>query len=102
MSSPRGAGTGPVHLDRIGSLNVISRMIAPRRKGRQLLTGMAVTALVAGSLFAAGGVLAVNATGAFELDGNAVTSHAGTTAPDDADRVCYTVAKAANLSDADA
>jgi hypothetical protein len=34
---------------------------------------------------------AVNATGAFELDGNAVTSHTGTGAPDDWDRVCHDV-----------
>src|SRR5260370_17393074 len=32
---------------------------------------------------------AVNATGAFELDGNAVTDHAGAGAPDDWDRVCH-------------
>jgi hypothetical protein len=34
---------------------------------------------------------AVNATGAFELDGNAVTNHLGTGAPDDWDRVCHDV-----------
>src|SRR5260370_14417213 len=31
---------------------------------------------------------AVNATGAFELDGNAVTDHAGAASPDDWDRGC--------------
>ncbi len=34
---------------------------------------------------------AVNSTGAFELDGNAITNHAGTGAPDDWDRVCRDV-----------
>jgi hypothetical protein len=39
------------------------------------------------------GAIAVNATGAFELDGNAVSHTGNTTAPDDWDRVCYQVAK---------
>jgi hypothetical protein len=48
------------------------------------------------------GAVAVNNTGAFELDGNAVTSHSGTGAPDDFDRVCYQVAKDDGATNTDA
>jgi hypothetical protein len=59
-----------------------------RRRGYAALITIFVTA--AAAVFAIP-VLAVNATGAFELDGNAVTSHSGTGAPDDWDRVCHQV-----------
>jgi hypothetical protein len=56
-----------------------------------LLTAFAAVAVVAGTLIGAGAALAVNNTGAFELDGNASTTH-GAGAPDDWDRVCHQVA----------
>ncbi len=68
---------------------VLSRAMVKKQRGRRLLTVLAAAGLVGGILLAYSTVLAVNNTGAFELDGNAVTSHAGTGAPDDADRVCY-------------
>ncbi len=67
---------------------MISRVIYKDQPMRRRLTIWALLALVAGTLLIGNIVLAVNATGAFELDGNAVTDH-GAGAPDDADRVCY-------------
>jgi hypothetical protein len=67
---------------------VLSRAIYKKQRGRRLLTALAAVSVVAGTLLVGSAVLAVNATGAFELDGNASTLH-GAGAPDDADRVCY-------------
>ncbi len=61
------------------------------RRRRWLFLVCSVLTIGAGVFFISG-ALAVNNTGAFELDGNAVTSHTGTGAPDDWDRVCYQVA----------
>jgi hypothetical protein len=68
---------------------MLSRVIYKKQRGRRLLTALAVVSVAAGTLLVGSAALAVNATGAFELDGNAITSHTGTGAPDDADRVCY-------------
>lgn len=66
------------------------------RAGRRWLALVAAVAVISSLL---GGIaLAVNATGAFELDGNAVTTH-GTGAPDDWDRICYQVAFRAAKAD---
>ncbi len=73
-----------------------------RQRWATLVILVAIGLLVAGVM----STLAVNATGAFELDGNAVTDHTGTAAPDDFDRVCYDVtfkaAKTAGKTDAEA
>ena len=55
---------------------------------RRSLLGAALAVLVVGVLAAP--ALAVHDTGAFELDGNAVTTH-GAGSPDDWDRVCHQV-----------
>src|SRR4051794_16646543 len=68
---------------------MISRAIYKRRTGRKALTALAVLGLLAGSLLVGTSALAVNQTGAFELDGNAIN---GAPAGDDADNVCYQVA----------
>ena len=62
---------------------------SPRRRWTLFLPLVAVLAL---GLFSIAGAQAVHATGAFELDGNAVSgSGAGGAAPDDWDRVCREV-----------
>ncbi len=70
------------------------RVIGPTgsRRRHWLFILCVVTAITAAVVLIPG-ALAVNATGAFELDGNAITSHSGTGAPDDWDRVCYQVAR---------
>jgi hypothetical protein len=74
-----------------------------QRAGRRWVVLLATVALIS-SVF--GGIaLAVNNTGAFELEGNALTD-SGAGAPDDWDRVCYQVTFSAEkkngASDADA
>src|SRR3954452_13454348 len=59
-----------------------------RSLSRQLLILLSVLSLLSGTLFIASTALAVNKTGAFELEGNPVTE-AGVAGNDDADRVCY-------------
>jgi hypothetical protein len=59
---------------------------------RQLLILLSVLSLLSGTLFVASTALAVNNTGAFQLEGNPSTTDRGTppvTGNDDADRVCY-------------
>ncbi len=68
---------------------MLSRIAVKKRRGRRALAVLSLTAITIGTLVLGNAVLAVNATGAFELDGNALTSHAGAGAPDDADRVCW-------------
>src|SRR3954453_15612766 len=63
-----------------------------RRLSRQLLILLSVLSLLSGTLFVASTALAVNNTGAFQLEGNPSTTDRGTpavTGNDDADRVCY-------------
>jgi len=67
---------------------VLSRVIVKKRRGRRALAVMSLTAITVGTLVLGNAVLAVNATGAFELEGNAITNH-GAGTPDDWDRVCY-------------
>lgn len=72
---------------------VLSRAMVKKQRGRRLVTVLAAAGLVGGILLAYSTVLAVNNTGAFELDGNAISGNAP--APfgpaDDADRVCHQV-----------
>lgn len=67
---------------------MLSRALYRRRRGRRALTALAALALITGTVVLGSTVLAVNATGAFELEGNAVTE-GGVPGDDDADRVCY-------------
>src|SRR4051794_28658853 len=63
-----------------------------RSLSRQLLILLSVLSLLSGTLFVASTALAVNNTGAFQLEGNPSTTDRGTpavTGNDDADRVCY-------------
>jgi hypothetical protein len=66
---------------------ILGRTGSPKRR-RFLLGSMLLTALLA--LFLTAGAQAVHDTGAFELEGNAVTDH-GAGPPDDWDRVCHQV-----------
>ena len=68
---------------------MISRRITKHRSGRRFITAFATFGLLAGTLLAGGTALAVNATGAFELDGNATNNPA--VAGDDWDNVCHQV-----------
>ena len=63
---------------------VLSRAIYKKQRGRRWLTGLAVSAVVAGTFLVGSTVLAVHDTGSFELDGNAVAS-----TQHDWDQVCY-------------
>src|SRR5215216_7359957 len=67
---------------------MLSRVVIKKQRGRRFATGLAIFAIVAGSLLAYNAALAVNATGAFELDGNATN---GAAAGDDWDNVCHEV-----------
>jgi hypothetical protein len=69
---------------------VISRFAIKKQTGRRPLTAVAVLSIVAGLLLFGSGALAMNATGAFELDGNAV--NAGPAVGDDWDNVCHQAA----------
>ena len=71
---------------------MLSRVVYKKQRGRRLLTALATLTLLSGLLVASNAALAVNATGAFELDGNAISSTSTATPPDDADRVCHQVA----------
>src|ERR1044072_1628332 len=71
---------------------MISRHMTKHRSGRRFITAFAVTGLIAGTLIAGGTALAVRATGAFELEGNAVNGLAGDPAGDDWDNVCHQAA----------
>jgi hypothetical protein len=68
---------------------VLSRTIYKKQRGRRLLTALAGLAIVAGTFAIGSAVLAVNQTGAFELDGNATNDPAVT--GDDWDNVCHEV-----------
>jgi hypothetical protein len=68
---------------------VLSRVIVKKRRGRRAFTALAAISVVIGSLLLGSAALAVNATGAFELDGNAVNQAA---AGDDWDNVCHQAA----------
>lgn len=65
---------------------MLSRRITPRRKGRRLLTVVAFSGLVVGTVLAAGAALAVPTPNPFELDANATS-----TSYDDWDKVCRQV-----------
>jgi hypothetical protein len=65
---------------------VISRFAIRKQRGRRPLAALAVLSIVAGVLVFGSAALAVNATGRFELDGNATT-----TVSDDWDEVCHQV-----------
>jgi hypothetical protein len=80
---------------------VLSRVVYKKQRGRRLATALAALVLVSGTLVATNAVLAVNNTGAFELDGDATATNASG-APDDADRVCYQDAINAGLTAAQA
>src|SRR5262250_2088820 len=69
--------------------HTIWSFVTPKRARRlvSVLTIVGLLALVLGSVAPA---LALD-TSVFELDGNAVTDHAGTGLPDDWDRVCHSV-----------
>jgi len=71
---------GATFLNRFAS-SVGETVFPPKSRLRRL----SVVALFVIGVFVMGPApaFAVNATGAFELDGNAVTDHAGTGAPDD-------------------
>jgi hypothetical protein len=60
------------------------------RQSRRSLVAPVLAAMIF-SLLSPYGAVAVNNTGVFELEGNAVTDHVGTGAPDDWDRVCHQV-----------
>src|SRR5438045_8335454 len=81
---------------------MLSRRIIKKQRGRRGLAAAAGAVLIIGTFMLGNVVLAVNATGAFELDGNAITNHTGTGKPDDADRVCYQDAINAGLTSAQA
>jgi hypothetical protein len=68
---------------------VLSRIVVKKRRGRRLLAVASLTSIVIGSLMLANAAFAVRATGAFELDGNAVN---GAAAGDDWDNVCHQAA----------
>jgi hypothetical protein len=68
----------------------MSQAITAVRRRRTPIALVGVLVLLAGVIFIANDATAVNATGAFELDGNATTNH-GAGAPDDWDRVCHQV-----------
>jgi hypothetical protein len=67
---------------------MLSRVVYKKQRGRRFATALAIFAIVAGSLLAYSAALAVNATGAFELDGNATNN---AVAGDDWDNVCHEV-----------
>ena len=67
---------------------MLSRVVYRKHRGRRLLTALAALTVVSSTLLAAGAVLAVNNTGAFELDGNATN---GVAPGDDWDNVCHEV-----------
>jgi len=67
---------------------MISRAVYKEQRARKPITALAIIALVTGILAVSANVLAVAQTGAFELEGNAVTE-AGVAGNDDWDRVCY-------------
>ena len=69
---------------------MLSRVIVKKRRGRRAFTALAAISVVIGSLVLGTAALAVNNTGAFELDGNAV--NAAGTAGDDWDNVCHQAA----------
>jgi len=81
-------GGGATFLNRFAS-TVGETLFPPKSRLRRL----SVVALLVLGVVVLGPApaFAVNATGAFELDGNAVTDHAGAGAPDDWDRVCHQV-----------
>jgi hypothetical protein len=68
---------------------VLSRVIVKKRRGRRALAVLSLTGIIVGTLLIGNAVLAVNATGAFELDGNA--TNASGTPGDDWDNVCHQV-----------
>ena len=68
---------------------MLSRRIIKKQRGRRGLTAAAGAVLIVGSFLLSSGVLAMNATGAFELDGNAVN---GAAAGDDWNNVCHQAA----------
>ncbi len=84
----RSEGGGGTWLDR--SASRIRETLFPPKSGLRRLSVVALFVLGA-VVMGPAPAFAVNATGAFELDGNAVTDHSGTTAPDDWDRVCHQV-----------
>jgi hypothetical protein len=63
--------------------------LTPKRR-RWLVSGLTIVGLLALAIGTATPALALD-TSVFELDGNAVTDHAGTGLPDDWDRVCHSV-----------
>src|SRR5258708_35101550 len=81
-------GGGATFLNRFAS-TVGETLFPPKSRLRRL----SVVALLVLGVVVLGPApaFAVNATGAFELDGNAGTDHAGAGAPDDWDRVCHQV-----------
>lgn len=67
---------------------MLSRLVIKKRRGRRALAVLSLTAITMGTLVLGNAVLAVNQTGAFELDGNATN---GAAAGDDWDNVCHEV-----------
>src|SRR6266545_2440782 len=76
-------------LYRNGGGIMISRVVYPKRQGRRLITALATLSILAGVIVFGSTALAMNNTGAFELDGNAVNAPA--IAGDDWDNVCHEV-----------
>jgi hypothetical protein len=68
---------------------MLSRKFNKSQRGRRGLAAAAGAVLIVGTFLLSSGVLAMNATGAFELDGNAVN---GAAAGDDWDNVCHQAA----------
>jgi hypothetical protein len=68
---------------------MLSRRIIKKQRGRRGLAAASAAVLIIGTFVLSSGVLAMNATGAFELDGNAVN---GAAPGDDWNNVCHQAA----------